>query len=178
MTTLIKYRRIVSDSWQLLGMGEADLPAELPLAGDLIIPLTLWRERHTLLTGRTGRTGVWLEPSDDPAELTALPPLPPLIAVRFPAFTDGRGYSTARLLRSRYGFTGELRAIGDVLRDQLFELARCGFDAFALRADQDAEHALAAFDDFSEAYQAAADRGPLFARRFQAAATTESEVSR
>ena len=177
MTTLIKDRHVVPDTWRLLGLGEVDLPAELPPDGDLIVPLALWRERHPLLTQRRGRTGVWLDAGDDPAELAALAPLPPLIAVRFPAFTDGRGYSTARLLRSRYGFTSELRAIGDILRDQLFELARCGFDAFALRADQDAERALAAFDDFSEAYQAAADCGPLFARRFQPAAILKKEVS-
>ena len=72
--------------------------------------------------------------------------------MHFPAFTDGRGYSTARLLRQRYGFAGELRAFGDILRDQLFELARCGFDSFVLRDDQDADDALRAFDDFSETY--------------------------
>jgi uncharacterized protein (DUF934 family) len=83
-------------------------------------------------------------------------------------FTDGRGYSIGRLLRERHGYRGEVRAIGDVLHDTLFDLARFGFDAFALRADQDPVAALAAFDDFSEVYQAAADRGPLFARRFSA----------
>jgi uncharacterized protein (DUF934 family) len=139
---------------------------EVAGAGHVIVPFTLWRTQREALLAHDGRTGVWLEPSEDPADLAALPPLPPLIAVRFPLFNDGRGYSTARLLRERYGFRGELRAIGDVLRDQLFELARCGFDAFALRADQDAQAALAAFGDFSEAYQAAVDRGPLFARRF------------
>jgi uncharacterized protein (DUF934 family) len=90
-----------------------------------------------------------------------------LVAVNFPQFTDGRGYSSARLLRERYGWRGELRAIGDVFRDQLFYLARCGFDAFALRQGEDAQAALAAFDDFSDAYQTAADRPlPLFRRRF------------
>ena len=86
--------------------------------------------------------------------------------VNFPQFTDGRGYSIARLLRERYGWRGELRAIGDVLRDQLFYLSRCGFDAFALRDDQDPHAALTAFDDFSEAYQASVERPqPLFRRR-------------
>jgi uncharacterized protein (DUF934 family) len=89
-----------------------------------------------------------------------------LIAVNFPQFTDGRGYSIARLLRERYSWRGELRAIGDVLRDQLFYLARCGFDAFMLREGQDAQAALAAFNDFSEGYQASVERPqPLFRRR-------------
>ena len=81
-----------------------------------------------------------------------------LIAVRFPKFTDGRGYSIARVLR-RLGWQGELRAVGDVLRDQLFYMTRCGFDAFALRADQDAQAALTAFSDFSAPYQPAIDDG-------------------
>jgi uncharacterized protein (DUF934 family) len=161
MTTLIKQRRIAADTWRRLAEGEA-----LPAVGDVIVPLAFWREHREQIAQRSGRTGVWLEPADDPAALAAEPPLPALIAVNFPAFTDGRGYSTARLLRSHYGFTGELRAVGDVLRDVLFELARCGFDAFLLRPDQDAQRALAAFDAFSEVYQAAVDRGPLFARRF------------
>jgi uncharacterized protein (DUF934 family) len=89
--------------------------------------------------------------------------------VRFASFTDGRGYSLARMLRERYGYRGELRAIGDVLRDQIYYLSRCGFDAFALRADQKPEQALAALDDFSEAYQTSVDRPhPLFRRRLDA----------
>ena len=78
--------------------------------------------------------------------------------MRFPKFTDGRGYSIARLLR-RLGWKGELRAVGDVLRDQLFYMTRCGFDAFALRDDQDAQVALTAFSDFSTPYQPAIDDG-------------------
>jgi uncharacterized protein (DUF934 family) len=162
MSTLIKQRAIVPDTWTVLQPDSDPLQIE----GDLIVPLAVWLAQRQPLAERTGRTGVLLEPADDPKALADAPPLPALIAVRFPSFTDGRGYSTARLLRSRYGFTGELRAVGDVLRDQLFELARCGFDAFLLRGDQDAVRALAAFEDFSEVYQAAIDRGPLFARRF------------
>ena len=170
MSTLIKQRRIVPDTWRMLQAG-APLPAE----GDVIVPLPVWREHREQIAQRSGRTGVLLESADDPGLLAAQPPLPALLAVHVPAFSDGRGYSTAALLRARYGFTGELRAVGDVLRDVLFELARCGFDAFALRADQDAQRALAAFNDFSEVYQAAVDRGPLFARRL--AHDSQSEVS-
>jgi uncharacterized protein (DUF934 family) len=88
------------------------------------------------------------------------------VEVSFPSATDGRGYSIARLLRERHGYGGELRAVGDVKRDQLFNLARCGFDAFLLLKDEDADGALGAFDDFSEAYQASVERPlPLFRRR-------------
>ncbi len=75
-----------------------------------------------------------------------------MIAVEFPQFTDGRGYSIGRLLRDRYAYRGELRAVGDVLRDQLFALAECGFDAFAIRADRDAGDALQGFDAFTSIY--------------------------
>ncbi len=176
MSTLIKHRQIVPDTWRVLGLpGTSDAPASAGNLGDgdLIVPLSLWQTHRVELLSRTGRTGVWLEPSDEPADLLAAPPLPELIAVRFPAFTDGRGLSIARLLRERYGFRGELRAIGDVIHDLLFESSRCGFDAFALRADQDADAALAAFDAFTEAYQATAGRGPLFERRFARVTATQ-----
>jgi len=89
-----------------------------------------------------------------------------VVAVNFPKYADGRGYSIARLLRERYGYTGELRAVGEVARDHLHAMAQCGFDAFQLRAGEDAQAALAAFGDFSESYQATAARPqPLFRRR-------------
>ena len=156
--SLIRNGRLDTDTWRVLQADEC-----VPIEGDVIVSLTLWNERRGDFHDRNGLTGVWLGPADEPSEIGDLPAL---IAVHFPAFTDGRGYSTARLLRQRYGFTGELRAFGDVLRDQLYELARCGFDSFVLRDDQDPEEALQAFTAFSEDYQAAADRGPLFDRRF------------
>lgn len=107
-----------------------------------------------------------LEPADDPAAFAERLGTVSRVEVHFPSFTDGRGYSTARLLRERFAYRGELRAVGDVQRDQLFNLARCGFDAFLLRKDDDAAQALAALDDFSEAYQASVERPlPLFRRR-------------
>jgi uncharacterized protein (DUF934 family) len=88
------------------------------------------------------------------------------IAVNFPKYGDGRGYSIARLLRERYGFTGELRAVGEVARDHLHAMAQCGFDAFRLREGENAQAALGALSDFSEAYQGtAAQPVPLFRRR-------------
>ena len=88
-----------------------------------------------------------------------------MIAVDFPKFADGRGYSIAYNLRARLGYSGELRAIGDVLRDQMFYMQRVGFDAFAPRADRSIEDALKGLSDFSEKYQTSWDEKlPLFRR--------------
>ena len=107
-----------------------------------------------------------LEPGDDPARVVDRLGAAARVEVNFPSFTDGRGYSIARLLRERYAYQGELRAVGDVQRDHLFYLSRCGFDAFLLRDGQDAEESLSALHDFSEAYQASVERPePLFRRR-------------
>ena len=162
MATLIKERRIVTDSWQLLEAGAT----EAPFTGDVIVPLALWQAQRAQLLIRAGRLGVGGGPQADPAAIADDIGLFGVIAVNFPKFGDGRGYSTARLLRERYGYKGELRAIGDVLRDHLSFMAGCGFDAFAMRDDQDPQDALAAFDDFTEAYQASVERPlPLFRRR-------------
>jgi len=113
---------------------------------------------------------VVLQPADDPATLADRiggrgTPIR-AIAVNFPKFGDGRGYSIARLLRERYGYKGELRAVGEVARDHLHAMAQCGFDAFELRAGEDPQEALKAFGDFSEQYQATtAQPVPLFRRR-------------
>ena len=96
---------------------------------------------------------VRLEPGDDPGSLASRLDSVARIEVHFPTFGDGRGYSIARLLRSRYGYRGELRAVGHITRDQLVFLERVGFDAFELRAGEDATEALIAFETFSAAYQ-------------------------
>ena len=107
---------------------------------------------------------VRLEPADDPASVSLEGVT--RVEVNFPKFADGRGYSTARLLRERYGYRGELRAVGQITRDLLFFMESCGFDAFELRAGEDPHEALAAFEDFSESYQASVARPqPLFRRR-------------
>lgn len=163
MARIIRHRAVIRDSWQLL---EQDPAGALPFSGDVIVPLGLWASERDALSFRLGRIGVWLEADADPAAIAPDLPRFGVIAIRFRSVGDGRGYSLARLLRERYGYRGELRAIGEVLRDQLHYLSRCGFDAFALRADQDPEQALSAFGDFSEAYQASVERPePLFRRR-------------
>jgi uncharacterized protein (DUF934 family) len=158
MATLIINKRIAPDTWQLLKPAADGNQPELPLTGDWMVPFAVWQEQRAQLSQRQGRNGVLLENTDDPRALAQDFDQLALIAVRFPKFTDGRGYSIARLLR-RLGWKGELRAVGDVLRDQLFYMTRCGFDAFALREDQDAQSALSAFSDFSAPYQPAIDAG-------------------
>jgi uncharacterized protein (DUF934 family) len=122
--------------------------------------------RNRQIVAKPSPPDLVLEPADDPALLSGALGAVRVIAVNFPKYGDGRGYSIARLLRERYGYQGELRAVGVVARDQLHAMAQCGFDAFELREGEDAQAALAALDDFSEAYQAsAAQRVPLFRRR-------------
>jgi uncharacterized protein (DUF934 family) len=128
-------------------------------AGKVLVPLTVWQARKAELAGRvaTGEIGVWLETHElveklieSQQDLTVFP----VIGVHIERFADGRAYSMANLLRTRYGFKAELRVFGDVLRDQLFYLRRVGFDAFEIRADRSAEDALDSLKDFSEPYQA------------------------
>jgi uncharacterized protein (DUF934 family) len=122
--------------------------------------------RSRQIVDRPSPPDLVLEPTDDPALLAVALAEVRVIAINFPKYGDGRGYSIARLLRERYGYQGELRAIGVVARDHLRAMAQCGFDTFELREGEDAQAALAAFGDFSEAYQAtAAQRVPLFRRR-------------
>jgi len=166
MALIIKNRSLTNDSWQLLRFGPDGSDLEIPAAGDVIVPCRQWLGQRKALVERPSRLGVWLSGDDEPAAIADDLRLFALIAVDFPRFTDGRGYSIARLLRERYAWRGELRAVGDVQRDQLFYLARCGFDAFALRDREDPREAMSAFDDFTEAYQTSVDRAiPLFRRR-------------
>ncbi|TAK42639.1 MAG: DUF934 domain-containing protein [Betaproteobacteria bacterium] len=157
MAGLIRNAQLSEDSWRLLDagaflrVGESGLIPDFPPGADVLVPLRLWQCRRDELLQREGRVGVLVDGADEPQALADALPHAALIAIRIPVFTDGRAYSLARLLRSRFGYAGELRAVGDVLRDQLLYLQRCGFDAFALRADQDARRALAAFTELGAA---------------------------
>ena len=172
MPLLIKGREFVDDRWTLLRTAAtlADVPDGIPV----IVPLALWQARRAALFAR-GDVGVWLAPGDDPKSVAGDAGTLPLVAIDFPQFTDGRGYSIARLLRDRYAFKGELRAIGDVLRDQLFALSECGFDAFAIREDRDPHEALSGFDDFAGIYATTSRTPqPWFRRRDGVSATTSA----
>jgi uncharacterized protein (DUF934 family) len=167
MPKLIKNGQIVDDPRAVLKLA-ADESAEtivLPATAQLL-PLAVWLARRAEILASGVAHGVWLDAGEGPEAIAADLEHLAVIGVNFPKFTDGRGYSTARLLRERYGFRGEIRAIGDVLQDQLYFMKRCGFDAYALREDKDFAAAIQSLDDFSESYQAAADQAlPLFRRR-------------
>ena len=162
---VIRKGRVEPDLWTFVGLSDEPVAEALP-RGPIVVPLAAWRARREELLARREPVGVWLQPEDDPAALAADLGAIALVAVRFPKFTDGRGYSTAALLRTRLAYRGELRAFGDVGRDQLFYLARCGFDAFALPPHRDPEAALAGLGTFSVRYQGSVDDPrPLFRRR-------------
>lgn len=143
----------------------------IPAIGKIIVPLSVWLARKAELADRIaqGEVGVWLATHEVLETLVeAVPDLNalPLIAVHVERFADGRIFSVGNLLRTRYGYKNELRAFGDVLRDQLFFLKRCGYDSYLIRADRSAEEALASLKDFTEPYQGAVDNSQPAWRRF------------
>ena len=161
MPKLIKQSVIVENVWQKLDPdfeGSSDNQA-------VLIPLVRFLEEPNLVIGNA-QAGVWLESDQNPEDLAPFIGQLSLIAINFPKFVDGRGYSYARILRDRFNYQGELRAIGDILHDQLFYLKRCGFDSFAVREDKDIEIAKSGLNAFTESYQAATVQPePLFRRR-------------
>jgi uncharacterized protein (DUF934 family) len=165
MRNIIKNKAVVSDDWTVLRLTENDTHDTVAIpAGKVIVPLKVWQQQRAALEGRAD-LGVWIASSERPEELKGELSHFKVLAVDFPKFADGRGYSIAYNLRARLGYTGELRAIGDVLRDQLFYMQRVGFDAFAVREDKNIHDALKGLTDFSEVYQASWDqKSPLFRR--------------
>ena len=142
----------------------------IPASGNIIVPLSVFIARKSELESRIqqGAVGVWLathEVLEDVIHLVHNINTLPIIAVFVERFADGRIFSLGTLLRTRYGFKNELRAFGDVLRDQLFFLKRAGFSSFQIRANRSAEDAIASLNDFSAPYQGAVDEPrPVFAR--------------
>lgn len=162
---IIKNKIVVSDDWTVLRLAENETPEAVTVpVGKIMVPLKVWQAQRELLQIRA-ELGVWLNSDERPEVLQGEVEKFLVIAVNFPRFADGRGYSIAYNLRARLGYRGELRAIGDVLRDQLFYMQRVGFDAFAIRADKNIHDALKGLSDFSESYQASWDqKSPLFRR--------------
>ncbi len=149
---LIKNGEQLSDPWSRLAE-DAAIPAE----GPLVVTLAQWRERRDELLARGGELGIRLTSSESPAGIADDLAHFALCALEFPAFTDGRAYSYARLLRERYGFEGEVRAVGDVLLEQLHFMQRSGFDAFELDSESAIEDWKIAQSDIDHCYQPTAD---------------------
>jgi len=152
---LLKDGRLADDPWLTVADDE-----ELPLGRYVIVTLDRWRAQRDTLVGRNGPLGLRLRSDQRPDEVAADLHHFDVIALEFPTFRDGRAYSTARRLRERFGYRGELRAVGNVLRDQWAFMRRCGFDAFEVeRADAERAWAESA-GEIGVHYQPAADRRP------------------
>ena len=162
MPKLVKDNAIVDCNRSFLAK-DADLSAVT--GAGAVVPLALWLA-HKAECQAAGVDAVWLDSDELPDALAGDLDALSLVAIHFPTFMDGRGFSTGRLLRERLGFGGEIRAFGQVIQDQVHYLLRCGFNAFALREGTNLESALASLGDFSEHYQAAVVQDkPLFLRR-------------
>jgi len=157
---LVKGRTVVQDLWQHLE--DAD---PLPAGGPVTLSWARWTAERATITRAPAELGVRIPNTVTTAEVGAEAAKFGLIAVHFPNFSDGRAFSQARVLRDRYGFTGEIRATGGVLRDQLLFMQRCGIDAFEMPDRALEENWLAAFDEFDVFYQPAEDNRPWVARQ-------------
>jgi uncharacterized protein (DUF934 family) len=158
--TLLRGRAVAADDYV-----RVDDESPIAIGARAIVSLARWLREHDDLATKAGAVGVALPCDRLPSDVPDLDRLA-LVAIELPRFTDGRAYSIARMLRDRYGFRGELRATGHVLRDQLRYLERCGFDAFELAPGQSPERAIEAFAEHTTTYQAAADTPlPHYRRR-------------
>jgi uncharacterized protein (DUF934 family) len=154
MFKLIKNGNIVSDEWKTLTLAEGDTPQSVRLpVGPVLVPLSVWQARRAELIHREYEhgwpLGVWLAAEEDAEAIGRDIDDFTVIAVEFDKFSDGKSYSTARLLRERYGYKGELRAIGDVPSERLTYQHQVGFDAFAVRANQKIGSILSGLLDFN-----------------------------
>jgi len=146
---IIKDGKIIFDEWQIIT--DAVNVSELPI-GKVIVPFNMWLEFKDSLIKRKN-IGIWLKADEEISQITGDLSYLPIIALEFPVFTDGRHYSTAAILRNTYKYEGEIRAIGDVLRDQLQAMWRVGFNAFAVRADKNINDALLGLSSLSSFYR-------------------------
>lgn len=166
MPKLIKDGAISQDRWTVLKDATGPEVLKAVPGKNFIVPLKFWQEYAEELADYSGEIAIWLDSDEDVKQIGSSINSFPMIALNFPVFSDGRSYTNARELREQLNYEGEVRAIGDVLRDQLFYMSRCGFDAFSLRNDQDEEDCLSAFQDFNTGYQASViEPTPLFRRR-------------
>jgi len=160
MPNLIKNNQISVDAWEVVAQD-----AVATNDNQIFLPLSQIDDVKALIASGK-EAGVWLDSDTDYEQLTSVAKDVSVIAINFPKFADGRGYSLARILRDQCNYTGEIRAIGDVLLDQVFYMSRVGFDAYSLRDDKDAQKVQAMLETFSDSYQISVDQPtPLFRRR-------------
>ncbi len=152
---LLKEGEIVADPWVAVD-DDADIPAAIPI----IVSQERWLARANELAGRNAPIGIRLKSHQAPSTIADDLHRFSLVALEFPHFKDGRAYSYARILRERYGFEGEIRAVGNVLRDQHLFMIRCGFDAFEVRDGENPAEWRKHAEAFSVFYQPATDRRP------------------
>jgi uncharacterized protein (DUF934 family) len=160
---LVKDGALVTDTWTRIADDEA-----LPGDGAVAVSLRRWQAERETLLGRNAPVGVYLS-NIEPVEalVTDLARIA-VVILDFPKYTDGRAYSQARLLRERHGYRGELRATGNVLRDQLLLMRRCGFDAYEVDARGAAGFA-ASMGAVTHAYQPATNDAGMLLKRYGAA---------
>lgn len=154
---------LVKDDYQCIPL-EQDVPAE----GKVLVHLDVWQAEKDAWASRAakGELGVWLNPDDNPELLADDVGTLKVIGFHFPVFKFGQAYSGAVLLRNRYGFKGDIFAFGDIWRDQMYPLSRCGFTLFRLKEGKSLHDAIKGFSDFTTPYQASADDAlPIFTRR-------------
>lgn len=144
---IIKDKQIIDDNWTHIADDEKIS------SGDITVSLARWKEKKAELNNHSGRMGVRLLPSDKVEDISADLAKIKVVALEFPVFTDGRGFSHARLLRGRYHFNGEIRAIGHFMPDQVFYLSRVGINAFQLDNPEELPVALSTLADFTVNYQ-------------------------
>jgi uncharacterized protein (DUF934 family) len=171
MKALIRNGRLVEDPYVRVAEGEC-----VPATGAVLVTLAHWRANRDELIRRAEPLGLWLRSDQQPGEIAADLAHFALIALEFPVFKDGRAYSVARLLRERWHFAGELRAVGDVLLEQLHFMQRVGFDAFELASDDPLRDWETATGEFSTWYQATGD-GRLPARMLRHARPAASRIA-
>ncbi len=162
---IIRDRRISESHWRHApDGGPADVQSSKP-SGAIIVTLAAWRRRKSEFLRSREPVGVRLGAGDDLDEIVDHLDSIALVALEFGSFTEGRAYTYARKLRQRHGYKGEIRAVGDVSRDRLAFMERCGFNAYELRSDDQLQDALNAFAEISNVYQPCADARPVIASR-------------
>jgi uncharacterized protein (DUF934 family) len=160
----------LANPWVLLDKDATMETVRSQASSDLIVPLNLWLNCAVELQDGNRRIAVWLDSNEEASMVAPVLQDIAFVALNFPGFMDGRAYSTAVILRQQHGYHGEIRAIGDVLRDQLFYMRRCGFSTFDLKDSVKLEDAAKALQDFTTSYTATVEEPlPLFKRKQSAA---------